>query len=65
MNPAIDGGAYHNSALGFMQSPWLRMKFGSLPSAMDERISVATTEQLETWADRVLTAESLAAVFAD
>jgi hypothetical protein len=32
---------------------------------MDERISVATTEQLETWADRVLTAESLAAVFAE
>jgi hypothetical protein len=32
----------------------LRTKFGSLPSAMDERISVATTDQLETWVDRVL-----------
>jgi hypothetical protein len=43
----------------------LRTKFGNLPSAMDERISVATTDQLETWVDRVLTAESLAAVFTD
>jgi hypothetical protein len=42
----------------------LRMKFGNLPSSMDERISIATTEQLETWVDRVLAAESLAAVFA-
>jgi flagellar biosynthesis/type III secretory pathway protein FliH len=43
----------------------LSMKFGNLPSTMDERISVATTKQLETWLDRVLTAESLAAVFAE
>jgi hypothetical protein len=43
----------------------LSMKFGDLPSAMDERISVATTDQLEIWLDRVLTAESLSSVFAD
>jgi hypothetical protein len=43
----------------------LSMKFGDLPSSMNERISVATTGQLETWLDRVLTAESLVAVFAE
>jgi hypothetical protein len=43
----------------------LRTKFGNLPGTMDERISVATTDQLETWVDRVLTAESLGAVFAE
>ena len=43
----------------------LRLKFGELPASIEEHVSQASTDQLETWADRVLIARSLAEVFAD
>ena len=41
----------------------LQLKFGSLDEATRERIGVADSERLLRWADRVLTADSLSAVF--
>ncbi len=42
----------------------LRARFGDLPLAVDERVARATVEQLENWAERVLTARTLDEVFA-
>jgi hypothetical protein len=43
----------------------LSRKFGELPPEVIARLEAATQEQLDTWADRILIADSLAAVFAD
>jgi hypothetical protein len=43
----------------------LSRKFGELPDEVTARLETATQEQLDVWADRVLVADSLAAVFAD
>ncbi len=41
----------------------LQLKFGPLDEATRERIDDADSESLLRWADRVLTADSLSAVF--
>jgi hypothetical protein len=44
----------------------LRRRFGtSVDSAIELRVAAASTEQLELWAERVLTAATLAELFAD
>lgn len=43
----------------------LRLKFGALPDAVVGRVESATTEHLDTWAARILTATTLAEVFSD
>ena len=40
-------------------------RFGPLPHDLVQRLTSATTEQLELWGDQVLDARSLADVFAD
>lgn len=40
-------------------------RFGPLPDEIRTRLKTATTDQLETWADRILGASTLAAVFDD
>ncbi len=42
----------------------LRLKFGELAPEFAEQLEAATVEQLERWAARILTADSLAQVFA-
>ena len=37
----------------------LRAKFGEVPSEAEERLHSASVEQLDTWAERLLTAESV------
>lgn len=41
----------------------LQLKFGSLDESTEKRLQAATLEQLEGWSERVLTAETLDAVF--
>ncbi|TAN48555.1 MAG: DUF4351 domain-containing protein [Methylococcaceae bacterium] len=41
----------------------LTKRFGPLPPAMQDRLNQATTDQLESWAERVLDADTLEAVF--
>jgi hypothetical protein len=41
----------------------LRLKFGSLPAKVQERLAAADAPQLEAWAGRVLTAATLAEVW--
>jgi hypothetical protein len=43
----------------------LRQRFGDLDPRFEERIEAATIEQLEGWSVRVVSAASLAEVFAD
>jgi hypothetical protein len=43
----------------------LTLRFGKLPAGAERRIARASLAELERWAERVLTASSLAAVFAD
>lgn len=43
----------------------LARKFGTLPQALVVRVKTAELHELESWADRLLTAESLARVFED
>ena len=43
----------------------LRLRFGELSEAVKARVARASLEELEVWTERVLTAESLDAVFAD
>ena len=43
----------------------LSQKFGPLPEEVLARLDAATYEQLTTWIDRILVADSLAAVFSD
>ena len=42
----------------------LTKRFGTLPPEVVGQISVASVQQIDTWIDRVLDAESLDAVFA-
>ncbi|MBZ0120170.1 MAG: DUF4351 domain-containing protein [Sandaracinaceae bacterium] len=42
----------------------LRVRFGELPEATIARVRVASVEELDRWAERVLTASSLEQVFA-
>ncbi len=42
----------------------LTKKFGELPEPMRKRVDEGTEEELNVWAERVLTADSLEAVFA-
>ena len=42
----------------------LTKRFGTLPPEVVGQISVASVQQIDTWVDRVLDAESLDAVFA-
>ncbi|MDR2450488.1 MAG: DUF4351 domain-containing protein, partial [Candidatus Accumulibacter sp.] len=41
----------------------LKLRFGPLPAEMVERLSHATADELDAWAEAVLTAPSLSAVF--
>jgi hypothetical protein len=41
----------------------LVLKFGALPSVLQEKLAAASTDELATYTLRVLTAESLEAVF--
>jgi len=41
----------------------LRVKFGELPDPIVQRLHLAEPEQLESWAERILTAETLEQVF--
>jgi hypothetical protein len=41
----------------------LKLRFGELPPEAVERLSRATAEELDVWAETVLTAPSLLAVF--
>lgn len=43
----------------------LQLRFGSLPEWAKARLQAATSEQLETWGERILTAHSLEEVLAD
>lgn len=43
----------------------LALRFGELPAEVERRIECASLAELELWAERVLTAGSLAAVFTD
>lgn len=43
----------------------LALKFGELPAAYATRLQAATTEDLDRYLERILTADSLAAVFGD
>ena len=43
----------------------LHRRFGELPEATRQRLEQASTDELETWADRVLDADSLEQVFGD
>ncbi|MBF0426272.1 MAG: Rpn family recombination-promoting nuclease/putative transposase [Magnetococcales bacterium] len=43
----------------------LKQRFGSLPGWVEERIAAANAADMERWGDRVLTAPSLDAVFAE
>lgn len=43
----------------------LRLKFGPLNAATEERVRSAAPDLLEKWSDRILTAESLESVFGD
>lgn len=42
----------------------LRKRFGELPDWVPAQLSQASTEQLECWAEELLTAESLESLFA-
>lgn len=41
----------------------LARRFGPLPDWVEAKLAQASTDQLELWADRILDAESLEAVF--
>ena len=43
----------------------LTKRFGPLTDATSQRLKNATSEQLELWADRILDAPTLVAVFED
>lgn len=43
----------------------LTHRFGPLPDEISQRLEHATAEEIETWADRILDADSLAQVFGD
>jgi flagellar biosynthesis/type III secretory pathway protein FliH len=43
----------------------LLSRFGTLPDDVVARVKVADTEQIDRWAERLLTASSLAEVFGD
>ena len=43
----------------------ITLKFGELPTWAQERLEHATTDQLEAWAERILSAESLEALLKD
>lgn len=43
----------------------LARRFGVLPECVEAKLSQASTDTLELWADRILDAESLEAVFQD
>jgi hypothetical protein len=43
----------------------LMLRFGALPDWADDRLRQAHTADLERWADRILEAPSLEAVFGD
>jgi flagellar biosynthesis/type III secretory pathway protein FliH len=43
----------------------LELKFGALSEDVSARLETATYEQVSVWTDRILVADSLAAVFAD
>lgn len=45
-------------------SKLLQLKFGELERSVEERLAKASLAQLETWSERVLTAETIDAVFA-
>jgi len=42
----------------------LVLRFGELPASIESKVSQAGTEELEVWAERVLTADSLDDIFA-
>lgn len=41
----------------------MRMKFGELPEWAKERLDSASPEQLDTWGERILTANTLEELF--
>ncbi len=43
----------------------LQRRFGTMPAAVEDRLRAASIDELDHWADRILDAESLEAVFGD
>ena len=43
----------------------LTLKFGPLPDGVAQRLQAASVDELDRWTERVLSAKSLAEVFAD
>jgi hypothetical protein len=44
----------------------MRRRFGvRVPPDVEQRVTTATIEQMDVWADRLLTSTTLAALFAD
>ena len=43
----------------------ISLKFGNVDASVTARIDAGTSEQLDRWTDRILTAESLDELFAD
>jgi len=64
--PSYQAGRQKGEQLGEVRllKRLLRKKFGELPQAIGARLDAATEQQLEQWADAVLTAETLDDVFA-
>jgi hypothetical protein len=52
----------HSGAVRFLKR-LLKKKFGELPQPVEERLNIATEQQLEQWSEAILTAETLEDVF--
>ena len=65
--PLLDGGEKKSLPQGESQilCRQLTRRFGPLPEWAEAKLSQASTDQLEHWADRILDADSLDAVFHD
>jgi hypothetical protein len=63
MQQGMEQGVQQGEAL--LLQRLLAKRFGPLPSAIIERLASASREQIETWGDRVIDAESIEDVFAD
>jgi predicted transposase YdaD len=54
----------HEGVEGMLRKQ-IELKFGELPAWVDERLKQASDEQLDTWVARILTADSLDALFTE
>ena len=63
-NSPYSAGAAYGLRAGLLQRQLIK-RFGPLPGAIQRRLDQATSEQLEIWAERILEAPNLPAVFDD